>query len=132
MVRRATCCCGSASITLQGDPVLNAVCHCNDCKRRTGSAFGWNAYFSDDQVLERTGETVAYVPPRDTSQSRARCSQCGTTLYWVSGGFPEHTGVSGGAFTDPSLPAPTITAQDETRCAWIDRPDGWTDFSGSG
>jgi len=40
MTRTATCCCGSASITVKDDPILNGICHCNDCKRRTGSAFG--------------------------------------------------------------------------------------------
>ena len=40
MVRRAVCCCGQATIEVEGEPAIHAVCHCDNCKRRTGSAFG--------------------------------------------------------------------------------------------
>lgn len=43
MVRTATCCCGQTSIEVSGEPVFHCVCHCDNCKRRTGSAFGVSA-----------------------------------------------------------------------------------------
>jgi len=40
VTRKALCCCGACSIEVEGDPAINAICHCANCKRRTGSAFG--------------------------------------------------------------------------------------------
>jgi len=49
-VARARCSCGQLSLEVEGEPVLNALCYCTDCRRRTGSAFGWQAYFLEAQV----------------------------------------------------------------------------------
>ena len=59
-MRKAVCCCGDCSIAVEGEPVLNAICNCSSCKKRTGSAFGWSAYFPDDKVLAKTGELKTY------------------------------------------------------------------------
>ena len=60
MTRKASCCCGACTIEVEGEPVLNALCHCANCRRRTGSAFGWSAYFADEAVTTQTGEFGLY------------------------------------------------------------------------
>ena len=62
MNRIARCCCEACEIEVAGEPVLNAICHCDNCKRRTGSAFGWSAYFADDSVVARRGELARFEP----------------------------------------------------------------------
>lgn len=54
VIRTATCCCWQASIGVEGEPKIHLVCHCNNCKKRTGSAFGISAYFADDPLPEPT------------------------------------------------------------------------------
>ena len=120
----ARCCCQACEIEADGEPLLNALCHCDSCKRRTGGAFGWSAYFADAQVVAR-GELARYhVASNDTD--RFFCAACGTTLYWRSTSFmPGHTGIAGGCFTATPLPEPTITANDAQRCAWVSLPESW-------
>ena len=60
MKRIAKCCCEQAAIEVEGDPQLYGLCHCDNCKRRTGSAFGVSAYFENDQIIAKTGETYVY------------------------------------------------------------------------
>jgi hypothetical protein len=36
----ATCACGQATISVNALATMHGVCHCPNCKRRTGSAFG--------------------------------------------------------------------------------------------
>jgi hypothetical protein len=60
MVRRASCCCGICLIEVEGEPAINGVCHCLNCKKRTGSAFGWSSYFAA-QVLRTSGAFESYV-----------------------------------------------------------------------
>ena len=38
--RDASCGCGALTAHVEGDPVRISVCHCRDCKRRTGHHFG--------------------------------------------------------------------------------------------
>src|SRR5687768_10292203 len=84
MTRKAHCCCGACSIEVEGEPVLNALCHCANCKRRTGSAFGWSAYFADEQVTAKTGNFGLYEIT-GKPQRRWFCATCGTTLLWKAG-----------------------------------------------
>ena len=123
----ARCCCGACSIEVDGPPLMNAICHCGNCKRRTGSAFGWSVYFPDGAVVAKTGTTSIYTG-KDAANPFARhfCTRCGTTLYWKSQNFmPEFTGIAGGCFVDEPLPAPNLSAQDKDRCAWLELPEGW-------
>jgi hypothetical protein len=129
MTRTGTCCCGSASITVKDDPILNGVCHCNDCKRRTGSAFGWNAYFPDARVLEKTGEWTTYGPQSHPGQRRYACKGCGSVMWWVSPLLQNTTGVPAGLFLDPPLPAPNGTYQHAVHLPWFDVPIHWSRVS---
>jgi hypothetical protein len=127
MTTTARCCCGDATITVDGAPVLNGICNCSSCKKRTGSAFGWSVYFPDGAVVAQTGATNVYTG-NDPANPYARhfCARCGTTLFWKSQAFmPQFTGVAGGCFVDDPVPDPVFSAQDGTRCAWVCLPENW-------
>ncbi len=125
MVRRAECRCGLCSITVEGDPFVNGICHCDDCRKRTGSAFGWSAYFPDQQILEKSGETRSYKIPGNNPQIRHFCSRCGSTLFWSVDIMGELTGVAGGCFIDNPLPEPILSLRTEQACAWLKLPAHW-------
>jgi hypothetical protein len=123
MVRKAVCCCGTCSIEVDGEPVLNCLCHCADCKRRTGSAFGWSAYFRDDQIVATKGR-FSRRRVRD-EQVRSFCSACGTTLFWTWRFFPDQTGLAAGAFTEAPLPEPTVSVSSQNCVGWFEMPAHW-------
>ncbi|MFZ1989078.1 MAG: GFA family protein [Alphaproteobacteria bacterium] len=123
MTRKAVCCCGTCSIEVAGEPTINAICHCSNCKQRTGSAFGWSAYFADEQVVAKLGDLRLYAI--EDRQQRHFCARCGTTLFWKSNFMPSHTGVAGGCFIPEPFPEPSITANNAGRCAWLGLPETW-------
>ena len=132
MTREAKCCCGACAIQVKGEPAINAVCHCRDCQRRTGSAFGWSTYFPNAAVVATLGAFRTYSPPgkapgAEDWQERVFCGKCGTTLSWRSADFEGLTGIAGGCFVDAEapLPEPTMTVGNETRCGWVTLPAGW-------
>lgn len=125
MVRTAQCCCGACRIEVEGEPTMNGVCHCNDCKKRTGSAFGWSTYFHNAQVVCRNGPFSEYVVPSQYPATRWFCSACGSTLFWKTDYFPEQTGFAGGCFVETPLPDPTFTASVDKRLDWIGLPSHW-------
>ncbi|GAB2179133.1 hypothetical protein DLREEDagr8_46910 [Dongia sp. agr-C8] len=116
---------------MQGEPAINGICHCADCKRRTGSAFGWSVYFKNSDVTATLGAFRTYSPSGKAPntgaadwQERVFCGKCGTTLSWRSAEFEGLTGIAGGCFTEP-LPEPKLSVENETRCAWVTLPAGW-------
>jgi hypothetical protein len=104
------------------------VCHCVDCKRRTGSAFGISAYFDKRSVVSQEGETTAYRFWHDAQsheQVRHFCSRCGTTLFWFVSTLPERIGIAGGCFAEQGLPEPTYSLTDAKREPWVTLPTHW-------
>lgn len=124
----ATCACGQASITVNALPTMHGVCHCTNCKRRTGSAFGISAYFDKTAVVEIKGETKVYSfhhAAQNHDQERHFCVNCGTTLFWFLSAAPESIGIAGGCFADEVLPEPTFSVTDRKRFSWASLPAHW-------
>ncbi len=126
MTRTARCCCGACSIEVEGEPAINAICHCANCKRRTGSAFGWSSYFADEQVTQKTGDMRCYeLTGGGHPQQRWFCAHCGTTLFWKSAFHPGRTGIAGGCFVEQPLAGPNVTVSNNGRCGWVSLPAEW-------
>jgi hypothetical protein len=111
---------------MKDDPLAHIVCHCDDCKKRTGSAFGISAYFSEDQVIKKQGTMHGYEIQNDGyRQNRHFCSNCGTTLYWHITAFSNVIGVSGGCFIEQPLPKPKIVAEKDNNAEWLNLLGEW-------
>ncbi|MGA1296801.1 MAG: GFA family protein [Burkholderiaceae bacterium] len=124
----ATCACGQASITVDALPSMHGVCHCTNCKRRTGSAFGISAYFDRTAVVQQRGETKTYTfhhTAQNHDQERHFCSHCGTTLFSFVSSVPEKIGIAGGCFADGGLPEPSYSVTDRKRESWVSLPQHW-------
>jgi hypothetical protein len=124
VTRKAICCCGACSIEVEGEPAVNAICHCANCKRRTGSAFGWSTYFADNQIVRKAGEVRSYALMGANPQQRWFCAACGSTLFWKAGAQPGRTGIAGGCFVETLL-TPTTTVSNKGRCDWLGLPESW-------
>jgi len=119
-IRKAQCSCGSLSIQTNGQPALVAVCHCIECQRRTGSAFGVSVWFKNEQV-QFDGTSKSYVrTARDNRKLRTEfCPNCGTSLYWQADLRPGMTAIAIGAFGDPDFPLPTRSIWETNRHKWV-------------
>jgi hypothetical protein len=122
VTRRAECSCGQLSATCAGEPVRISVCHCLDCKRRTGSAFSFNVRFAEDGVsiqgrpaeFKRIGEAAGRV-------TYNFCPDCGTTVHYRIDVRPGVIAIPVGAFADPSFPPPFQSFyHDSRRCEWVE------------
>lgn len=110
MNRVAHCACGSVSVPSSGEPRTRCVCHCTNCKGRTGSAFGVSACFMRNELDVATGERVVYSSHHTgehDGEERYFCARCGTTHYWLSSNRPQVVGVAAGCLPDDSFGVPT-------------------------
>jgi hypothetical protein len=118
--REARCTCGALTAVATGDPIRNSVCHCLDCKRRTGSAFAWNAHWPAEQV-ETGGDAATFSRSSEEGfwVRHYACPACGVTVWYEIERRPGVTSIPVGAFADPDFPAPTVEVYGERRCSWL-------------
>lgn len=111
------------------NPTLTGVCHCTNCQRRTGSAFGISVYFADTDVVITQGELKSYTYRSDESRRWARmefCPTCGTTVMWTAEAAPGFRGVAGGTFDDPNWFELHVHAWTRSAQHWMVYPPGVT------
>ena len=97
-----------------------SVCHCLDCKRRTGSAFGWNATYEAERV-EIEGEYRSFQRGSDDGfwVRHHFCGECGVTVFYEIERRPNMISIPAGAFADPDFPPPTVEVYEERACPWL-------------
>lgn len=76
ITRNGKCLCGSVTFRVVGEPKRAGLCHCEDCRKESGSAF---TYFGiwPSEAFETSGETSVY-------DGRRYCATCGSRLFAVS------------------------------------------------
>ena len=96
------CSCGSVRFELKDHPLWMLICHCNACKKRTGSAYGISMMFDNTSVKQFVGETKTYSRSGDSGNTVRYefCPSCGTTLRWYVDIVPNRQAFAGGAFDD--------------------------------
>lgn len=122
-IRRATCMCGQLAITCEGEPVRISMCHCIECQRRTGSAFGIQARFARERVttegrssrFERIGDSGGRI-------THDFCPTCGSTVFYEIDKMPGVVAVPVGAFGDPGFPSPKVAVYEARRHPWAIMP----------
>jgi len=121
--RRAACSCGQLGLTIEGEPVRIAICHCLDCQRRTGAVISNQARFPRTQVSV-AGQATSWRRAAESGNTLTFhfCPTCGSTVYWENAAFPDHVMVAIGSFADPTFPAPTIAVWEDRRHPWVALP----------
>jgi len=92
------------------------------CKQRTGSAFGFNAWFREQDVVFE-GRVAEFVRVGDEGGhiTFRFCPNCGTTVYWNIDRIPGTIAVAAGSFADLSFPPPTVSVYHESRrYPWVE------------
>lgn len=113
------CHCGAVSYTISGEPVRMARCHCNACRRTTGTGHAVQAFFNKDGVTI-TGETGSYESLADSGARRTRyfCPVCGSRLFTENEKSPHLIGVAAGSFDDSSWFKPAVGLYETERPGW--------------
>lgn len=119
----ARCSCGQLNAMATGAAVRVSVCHCIECQRRTGSAFGVQARFPATAVSV-TGESTAYSRVADSGHTLTFhfCPSCGSTVYYTNDALPGFIGIAVGAFADPLSWQPAFSVYECSKHTWVELP----------
>jgi hypothetical protein len=122
ITRRAECSCGQLSATCVGEPVRISVCHCLACKRRTGTAFSYNARFPEKDV-KIAGRSREHTRIGDAGGRiiYSFCPDCGTTVHYRIDTQPGLIAIPVGGFADLSFPPPFVSVYHHSRrYPWVE------------
>ena len=120
--RAASCRCGQLKATVAGEPVRVSVCHCLNCKKRSGSAFAAQARWPAERV-SIVGKSKSFQKVAD-SGNRATfhfCPDCGSDVYYeINGKFDGLVAIPVGAFADPFFFKPEYSVWEKRKHDWVD------------
>ena len=120
--RNASCRCGQLKATVTGDPVRVSVCHCLNCKKRSGSAFAAQARWPSAQVsIEGQSRTFDMVSDSGNSATFHFCPECGSDVYYVNNGkFDDQVAIPLGVFGDPFSLQPRFSVWEKRKHDWLE------------
>lgn len=113
------CSCGSVRFAIN-DLLYVLVCHCDACKKRTGSAFGVSVVVDNADILNLQGETKTFTRKAESGRSvdYEFCPNCGTTIRWGIKAAPNRKIFAGGAFDNMSRFTAAGEMYTETALPW--------------
>lgn len=97
------CSCGGVRFAID-DYLYVLACHCNACKKRTGSVFGMSVVVEKTSVATFQGMTKTFTRTAESARTvdYEFCPNCGTTIRWRIEAAPTRQMFAGGAFDDMS------------------------------
>ena len=104
------CLCGAVRYSVNGEPVRIAQCHCDDCRRATGSSFATNVFVKKENLTVLQGTTKSYEHTADSGNTMTKefCPECGSQLFGWSSRGPELRSIKVGSIDDAGFVAPQI------------------------
>jgi hypothetical protein len=118
------CLCGSIRYSTDADPVVQAVCHCTDCQRQTGSPFTV-VVGVPRAALTLEGDTLASFTTigedHGGETERSFCSACGSPIFSVAAVAPELALLKAGTLDDGSWLEPALEVWTNSAQPWSPR-----------
>lgn len=125
-IRQGGCQCGALHYEVRGEPLAVCACHCTDCQRRSGSAFGMTLFAARDQVTLVRGTPARY----DYAQEDGRrwlgtyCGNCAIRLWSESPRAPHVLFLAAGTLDDTSGLEPVAHVWTRSAQPWVVIPAG--------
>jgi hypothetical protein len=119
------CQCGEVRYEVVGTPRKLIVCHCTDCQRQSGSAFGMTLVVNEAGFRLTQGEVKTFASTSAAGRAKlgAFCPQCGTRIYHKPEWRPGTVSVKPGTLDDTSELRPDMHIWISSKQPWVTIPD---------
>lgn len=117
------CLCGAVRYVAEGEPLMQAVCHCKNCQRQAGS--GWSMIIALPlDAVAITGEVTTYTDHGSSGGEVLRqfCPTCGSPVFTRVPAQPGWIFIKAGSLDDTSVFNPQIQFWTASKQHWIDLP----------
>jgi hypothetical protein len=117
----ASCLCGGIRLSYAGVIGPANYCHCEDCRRVTGSAFniGVRVLRSSLKVTASSElRTYQYIGGNGREIHRCFCGTCGSPIFTLHPAKPEFAWVKAGIINDPGVVKPAYENWIKDKVPW--------------
>ena len=119
-----SCLCGAVSFAFDSEPRLTVACHCSQCRKATGSAFGvWTLVDQDSFRWTAGAEQIAERASSEHGQ-RLFCKCCGATLGNLTSRRPRFIHLAAGTLDNAPALRIAFHAYVASKADWYDIADG--------
>lgn len=97
------CLCGDITYIAKGSPIVVAQCHCEECRRLSGTGHTVGAMFASEDVTVTGALSEFSYPSGNVSKvTKAFCANCGSPIYGTNTRMPDYLTLSLGTMDDAS------------------------------
>ena len=127
------CLCGGVRYAYSGEVGAAGYCHCADCRRASGGAFGISVPADATEFRIIKGRPKGFTKSSDSGRPVTRyfCPDCGSPLYTQPPLHPDKVFIKAGSLDDPTVVAPNREAWTASRVSWAEIPEGIAQYEKS-
>jgi hypothetical protein len=118
------CLCGAIRYEIDGEPFRIANCHCDDCRKATGSAYATNLFFKEEQIkiLQGTPKKFEHLADSHNTMIKEFCSDCGSQVFGSGANRPGVKNIKVGSIDDARFVKPQVNlyTAHALSCSYID------------
>ena len=102
-----SCLCGSVNYKSNSDPLVIQNCHCDQCRKTTGSVYLTNLFIKEEN-FEITGEVNNYTHLSDAGNNMTKyfCPKCGSQVFGKNSGRPGIITIRAGTVNEKDIIKP--------------------------
>ena len=118
------CLCGAIRYEIDGEPFRIANCHCDDCRKATGSAYATNLFFKEEQIkiLQGAPKKFEHLADSHNTMIKEFCSDCGSQVFGSGANRPGVKNIKVGSIDDARFVKPQVNlyTAHALSCSYID------------
>ena len=124
------CYCEAIQFRVNEEPRTVYACHCTDCQKRSGSAFGLSMWVNRSAIEVTKGEITIHKSTGPDGKPRVGmvCGQCGTRMWSEPPKWPELSVMRPGTLDDKSIIRPVAHIFTRSAQPWFQFPEGVAKF----
>ena len=126
-----SCHCGNIHFETRDNPKITVNCHCDDCKKRNGTAFSTYMGVAEKDFVITKGERYLKKYEVENSGEKYFCSECGSPIYNKNYRVPGLFMVMYGSINQPVRFTPSYNVFCSTKHDWVDSISNITSFEGA-
>ena len=98
------CLCGAVEYACESEPMFQANCHCDYCRRSGGGVYASFVFVSASALTVNSGELHSFSHETDRGNTAIKyfCPRCGSQVFTRNSANPGRQGIRVGTITDAS------------------------------
>ena len=122
------CQCGATRYQVSLPPKQVLACHCTDCQKQSGSAFGLVMVVEQEAFELTKGNVGTFVSVSQAGREKtgAFCPECGSRIYHIIAWRPGMLSVRAGTLDDTSWLKPEVHLWARSKQPWVHIPEDAT------